>query len=172
MTARDEEEKDARAEGVVFRFRTEPVAFIGDAIGRLVGVRFRRLEEEITTGASGRRRVFAVPDSEFEVPASVAVIAVGYDADPLLREATEGLTDSAEGFLHTADDGGHQGRRGIFAGGDVVHGEGLVVTAMAAGRRAAKAIDAYLRGLDHLAPEPVALPEGAATRRGRWTLRR
>jgi len=147
LAARAEEETDARAEGVVFRFETEPVAFTGDAAGHLTGVRLRRLERG-ESDAGGRRRAFAVLGSDYEIPARLAVIAIGYEPDPLLREATEGLGVNGKGFLRTESSDGHTGRRGVFAGGDVVHGEGLVVTAMAAGRRAAAAIDAYLRELE------------------------
>jgi glutamate synthase (NADPH/NADH) small chain len=168
LAARAEEETDARAEGVIFRFQTEPVAFTGDADGRLTGVRLRRLERG-EPDASGRRRAFAVPGSDFEIPARLAVIAVGYEPDPLLREATEGLDANSKGFLQTQSADGHTLRHGVFAGGDVVHGEGLVVTAMAAGRRAAAAIDAYLRELE-LQPRqspPLAAPgRPVASRRG------
>jgi len=140
------EEEDARAEGVVFRLQSEPVEFIGDAAGRIRAVRFRRLERG-ETERNGRTRWFAVPDSEFEVPADMAVVAVGYDPDPLVKQETEGLRDGAGGYLHADGVTGHTTRRGVFAGGDVVHGAGLVVTAMAAGKRAAAGIDEYLRSL-------------------------
>lgn len=173
LDARAEGEADARAEGVVFRFETEPVAFTGDSEGRLSGVRLRRIERS-EPDASGRRRTFAVPDSEYEIPARLAVIAVGYEPDPLLREATAGLSANGNGFLKLESTEGHTGRRGVFAGSDVVHGEGLVVTAMAAGRRAAAAIDAYLRGLDLEGAHFEALPAGAdgAQGRPRWFRRR
>jgi glutamate synthase (NADPH/NADH) small chain len=173
LDARAEGELDARAEGVVFRFETEPVAFTGDAEGRLTGVRLRRLERG-EPDANGRRRAFAVPGSEYEIPARLAIIAVGYEPDPLLREATEGLATNGKGFLKLESAEGHTGRRGIFAGGDVVHGEGLVVTAMAAGRRAAAAIDAYLRELDLEAPavEALAAPVDRRSGRHRWFRRR
>jgi glutamate synthase (NADPH/NADH) small chain len=167
MTGRAEEVEDARAEGVSFRFQLEPVAFVGDPAGRLAAVRFRRLEQA-EAERDGRRRSFALPDSEFELPATIAVMAVGYEPDPLLREATDGLGAGANGFLRIESDGGHTTRRGVFAGGDVVHGEGLVVTAMAAGRRAAAAIDAYLSELALAAPErePLAAPRKERRRRG------
>ncbi|HLZ70804.1 MAG TPA: FAD-dependent oxidoreductase [Dehalococcoidia bacterium] len=168
LAARAEEETDARAEGVLFRFETEPVAFTGDAEGRLTGVRLRRLERgEVDDG--GRLRRFAVPGSDFEIPARLAVIAIGYEPDPLLREATEGLNTNGNGYLHTESADGHTSRRGVFAGGDVVHGEGLVVTAMTAGRRAAAAIDAYLRELELQPSAPSSLPPVAGSApRNRW----
>ncbi|HEY8837566.1 MAG TPA: hypothetical protein VIO16_07800, partial [Dehalococcoidia bacterium] len=65
----------------------------------------------------------------------------------LVKQETEGLRDGAGGYLHADGVTGHTTRRGVFAGGDVVHGAGLVVTAMAAGKRAAAGIDEYLRSL-------------------------
>ena len=78
LHARVEEELDARAEGVVFRFETEPVAFVGDGNGCLTGKRLRRLERG-EPDSGGRRRAFAVPGSDYEIPARLAVIAIGYE---------------------------------------------------------------------------------------------
>lgn len=144
--ARAEEEDDARAEGVVFRCQSEPVEFIGDESRILGAVRARRVEQT-TTSRRGRTRTFAVAGSEFELPASVAVIALGYEPDPLVQEWTHGLSEGVQGYLHVDNTSGRTGRPGVFAGGDVVHGAGLVVTAMAAGKRAAAGIDRYLRSL-------------------------
>lgn len=165
LHGRAEEERDARAEGVTFRFECEPIAFVGDAQGRLAGVRFQRLEYG-PANARGRRRRFAQADSEFELPASVAVVAIGYDADPLIKLATEGLHEEGDNRLKTDARTGHTSRRGVFAGGDVVHGEGLVVTAMAAGRRIAAGIDDYLRALPPASTRPELLAEPSAPRTG------
>ncbi len=167
--ARAEEEEDARAEGVVFRLGSEPIEFLGDAAGRLAAVRFRRVERS-APDSKGRVRSFGVPDSEFALPASIAVIAVGYDADPLVKEATHGLSEGKQGYLHVDAETGHTGRAGVFAGGDVVHGSGLVVTAMAAGKRTAAGIDRYLRALSEAPETPPALAgaAGSGTRRRFW----
>ncbi|MHB8574225.1 MAG: FAD-dependent oxidoreductase [Dehalococcoidia bacterium] len=170
LHARAEEEEDARAEGVSFRFECEPVEFLGDALGRLAGVRFRRVEHG--AGQNGRQRSFAVPDSEFDLPATMAVLALGYEPDPLLKQSVEGVHDGERGRMHADGATGHTTRAGVFAGGDVVHGEGLVVTAMAAGRRAASGIDAYLRALPAAAanerPLPLTAPEPAVQKRRDW----
>lgn len=167
LHARAEEEEDARAEGVVFRFESEPIEFVGDRAGRLAAIRCRRVEQG-EPGKRGKRRTFAVHGSEFEIPATMAVIAVGYEADPLVKEHVEGLATNGHGFLHADGETGHTGRPGVFAGGDVVHGEGLVVTAMAAGRRVAAGIDSYLRLLDEMQAPPALTAPAAPprTRRG------
>jgi glutamate synthase (NADPH/NADH) small chain len=170
LHARAEEGEDARAEGVAFRFESEPVAFLGDRAGRLAAVRCRRLEYgEPSRG--GRRRAFAVQGSEFEIPATLGVIAIGYDADPLVRDAAALLPDGHAGAVRAGGDSGRTSRPGLFAGGDVVYGEGLVVTAMAAGRRVAAAIDGYLRSLDSLPPAPLLDTVNGHARRRRFGLR-
>ncbi len=165
--ARAAEEEDARAEGVVFRCESEPVEFFGDSAGKLATIRARRVEQA-TSRAGSRTRAFGVVGSEFELPATMAVIALGYEPDPLVQEWTHGLSEDARGYLHADRLSGRTGRPGVFAGGDVVHGAGLVVTAMAAGRRAAAGIDRYLQALSEAPPAPPELSAVASgTRRSR-----
>ena len=147
LHGRREEHQHAREEGVTFRFGAAPVEFVGDGSGRVTGVRCRRLgwsEEE----RQGRGRAFGMAGAEFTLPADLVVVAVGYIPDSLPADATPGLDTNEEARLHVDPKTGRTSRSGVFAGGDGVHGPDLVVTAMAAGRRTAAAIDAYLRGLD------------------------
>jgi glutamate synthase (NADPH) small chain len=174
MDARAEEEEEARAEGVVFRFGVEPVGFAGQD-GKLGSVRFARVEREHGARDS-RRRTFTVEGSEFTLPADMAIVAVGYESDPLLNEVTVDVRGGLKDFEGAGAEAGRTGRRGVFAGGDLVGQKGLVVSAMAAGKRIAIAIDAYLRELDEEArreaerqrlladPEPPA----PVKRRGRF----
>jgi glutamate synthase (NADPH/NADH) small chain len=153
LHGRREEWQHAREEGVSFRFRVRPVAFVGDAQGRVCGVRCIPLgwgEGE----RSGYRRAFGMAGAEFTVPADLVVVALGYVPDPLLTDATPGLQTNDHARLHIDPATGHTSRPGVFAGGDGVHGPDLVVTAMAAGRRTAAAIDAYLRRPPHPQPPP------------------
>jgi glutamate synthase (NADPH/NADH) small chain len=177
MAARDEEEEEARAEGVIFRFGVEPIAFHGDGNGRLTQVRFARVERE--HGRRGARaRTFIVPDSEFTLPADMVVVAVGYESDPLLNEVTVDVRGARNDFEGAGAEAGRTGRRGVFAGGDMVGQKGLVVSAMAAGKRVAVAIDAYLRELDAEARRaaeerlPLPDPEPAEPPRRRGMFRR
>jgi glutamate synthase (NADPH/NADH) small chain len=169
LHGRREEHQHAREEGVRFRLLTRAVAFEGDAQGRVTGVRCRRLGWQ-PEERQGRRRAFGMAEAEFTLPADLVVVALGYVPDPLLTDATPGLhTNGAR--LHVDPTTGRTSRPGVFGGGDGVHGPDLVVTAIAAGRRAAAAIDEYLRGLPDRAAGPAGLlgrpaAEGRARRRG------
>jgi glutamate synthase (NADPH/NADH) small chain len=165
MMARAEEEEEARAEGVVFRFSVEPIAFLGNDEGHLTGVRFARVEQ-VTINKSGRRRTFLAPDSEFVLPADLVILSLGYESDPLMSEVTVDVRGAERDFEELGAEAGRTGRRGVFAGGDLVGQKGLVVSAMAAGKRVAAAIDAYLRELDNerlqqaLHRQQLAAPNG------------
>ncbi len=76
------------------------------------------------------------------------MIAIGYGPDPLWQHL-DGIQTNRGGLIAVDPETGRTNLRGVFAGGDNVHGPDLVVTAIAAGRRAALAMDRYLRGLTH-----------------------
>jgi glutamate synthase (NADPH/NADH) small chain len=92
--------------------------------------------------ASGRRRAVPVPGSEHEIEADMVVVAIGTHANPILRQ-TSRLKADARGYLW-ADADGRTSLAGVFAGGDIVTGAATVIQAMGAGRRAARAMKAYL----------------------------
>jgi glutamate synthase (NADPH/NADH) small chain len=94
--------------------------------------------------ASGRRRPVPVAGSEFEIPLSVAVIAVGTSANPIVQSTTPGLGTDKRGYIQANSDTQRTTRKGVFAGGDIVTGGATVILAMGAGRRAAKSIHDYL----------------------------
>ncbi len=141
-------EKDrelARQEGAKFRFLTQPIKFIAGEDGRLAAVECieMRLGEP---DAKGRRKPVPIEGSNFSIACDTAVLALGYWPDPILGETTPGLETHDWGLITVTDKRtGATSRPGVFAGGDCVTGPDLVVTAMAAGRRAALAIDQYLR---------------------------
>jgi glutamate synthase (NADPH/NADH) small chain len=145
LESRAEEIAHAREEGVRFRFGVEPVRFEGDAQGRVTGVRCERVTW--STGPDGKQRPLRMRDSAFVLACDLVVVARGYMADPFLRDATPGLETDDQHRLIVDPETGRTTRAGVFAGGDGVHGASLVVTAIAAGKRAAAAIDTYLRGL-------------------------
>jgi glutamate synthase (NADPH/NADH) small chain len=145
MPARVEEARHATDEGIQFRCLTNPVAFLGDDKGRLRGVRCIRME----LGApdeSGRRAPVPVPGSEFELPVTMAVIALGTGANPLVQSTTPDLKTNRKGYIAAEPDTLRTSKRGVFAAGDIVTGSATVILAMAAGRNAAHSIDQYLRG--------------------------
>jgi glutamate synthase (NADPH/NADH) small chain len=172
LHGRREEHEHAREEGVTFRYRVRAVAFEGDARGRVTGVRCRRLGWD-EAERRGPQRAFGMGEGEFVVPADLVIVALGYVPDPLLTDPRTGLQTGPDGRLLVDPQTGHTSRPGVFAGGDGVHGPDLVVTAIAAGRRTAAAIDAYLRSLDdgHAAVNaPQLAPPGRQPRRRgrRW----
>lgn len=144
MPARLEEVKHAREEGVRFLFLTSPVEFLDDGRGWLDGLRCVRMALG-EPDASGRRRPVPVPGSEFVIPARMAVIAVGNRGNPLVQSTTPDLETTPEGYIKADPVTLKTSKRGVFAGGDIVTGGATVILAMGAGRRAARAIDEYLR---------------------------
>jgi glutamate synthase (NADPH/NADH) small chain len=144
MPARAEEAKHARDEGIQFMCLTNPVAFLGDGQGWLRAVRCIRME----LGApdeSGRRSPVPVPGSEFELPVRMAVIALGTSANPLVQSTTPDLATNRQGYIAADPQTLRTSKRGVFAAGDIVTGAATVILAMAAGRKAARSIDAFLR---------------------------
>ena len=144
MLGREEERRHAKEEGVTFHWQCVPVRFIADkANGRVVGVRFQRVELG-EPDESGRRRPVPVIASEFDIEADTVVIAIGYKVEKLMYQTTRGLAATDWGTVQ-ADEDGETSRPGVFAAGDNVRGADLVVTALADAKRAAAAIDRYLR---------------------------
>jgi len=144
LPAREEEVHHAKEEGVRFELLTSPVEFIGES-GMLRAVRCIRMELG-EPDESGRRRPVPIPDSEFEIEADTAVIAIGNQPHPLIPQTTAGLEVSRRGNIVADPRTGETSKPGVFAGGDIVTGAATVIEAMGAGKRAAAAIDAYLAG--------------------------
>jgi glutamate synthase (NADPH) small chain len=143
MPARKEEVKHAQQEGIEFRVLTNPIEFLSDGKGWLNAVRCMRMELG-EADASGRRRPVAVEGSEFDIPLSVAVIAIGTGANPLIQSTTPGLNTNKRNYIEADVMTQRTSRKGVFAGGDIVTGSATVILAMGAGRRAAKSIHEYL----------------------------
>jgi len=143
MPARIEEVKHAKQEGIEFRMLTSPREFLNDGKGWLSAVRCQRMELGEPDG-SGRRRPVPVEGSDFDVPLSVAVIAIGTSANPIVQSTTPGLSTNARGYIQADPVSQRTSRKGVFAGGDIVTGSATVILAMGAGRRAAKSIHDYL----------------------------
>jgi glutamate synthase (NADPH/NADH) small chain len=143
MPARIEEVKHAKQEGIDFRVLTAPVEFLSDGNGWLRAAHCLRMELG-EPDSSGRRRPVPVQGSDFEIPLSVAVIAIGTSANPVIQSTTPGLETNKRGYIQASETSQRTSRKGVFAGGDIVTGSATVILAMGAGRRAAKSIDEYL----------------------------
>lgn len=143
MPARAEEVHHARQEGIDFQMLTAPVEFVSDGKGWLTAARCVRMELG-EPDASGRRRPVPKPGSEFDLALSVAVIAIGTSANPIVQSTTPGLGTNRRGYIEASEKTQRTTRKGVFAGGDIVTGSATVILAMGAGRRAANSIHEYL----------------------------
>ncbi len=146
LPARREEVEHAKEEGIVFRMLTNPVSLSGDGDGWVSSMRCQRMELG-QPDASGRARPIPVPDSEFDVEADCVIMALGTAPNPLIKNTTAGLETQKWGGI-IVDEDGLTSREGVYAGGDAVTGAATVISAMGAGKTAAKAIDAYLKDRD------------------------
>ncbi len=143
LPARKEEVHHAKEEGIDFQMLTNPVEIIGDENGWVKALKCIRMELG-EPDESGRRSPVPIPGSEFEIPTETVIMALGTAPNPLIVNTTNGLQATRRGGL-VADEEGRTTREGIFAGGDAVTGAATVILAMGAGRKAAKAIDEYLK---------------------------
>ncbi len=143
LPARVEEVHHAKEEGIEFKMLTNPVAVLGNEQGWVTGIRCVEMELG-EPDESGRRSPIVKEGSEFEVACDVVIMALGTSPNPLIASTTEGLETSRRGCI-TASEEGQTSREGVFAGGDAVTGAATVILAMGAGRKAAKAIDQYLK---------------------------
>jgi glutamate synthase (NADPH) small chain len=152
MPARKEEVHHAKDEGIQFEMLVGPVELVGDKDGRLEAAKCIRMELG-EPDASGRRRPVAKAGSEFTIPASVAIVAVGTTANPLIQSTTPDLQTNKRGYIQVNEETLATSKPGVFAGGDIVTGGATVILAMGAGRKAAKGIHEYLCSLNGAKPE-------------------
>jgi glutamate synthase (NADPH/NADH) small chain len=144
MPARAEEIHHAEEEGVRFHFLTAPLEILGNEKRWVTGLKCIRMELG-QPDETGRARPVPVPGSEFVLPCDVVVVAIGTRANPLLTATCPELKLNRWGNI-VVDEHGMTSLPGVFAGGDIVRGAATVILAMGDGKRAARAIDAWLRG--------------------------
>ena len=153
LPARKEEVEHAVEEGIDFRLLNNPVEILGyenpedprdPKNGFVRSMRCIRMELG-EPDASGRRRPEPVPGSEFVLDVDTVVMSIGTSPNPLIKNTTEGLEVNRKGGI-IVDEAGLTSRRGVYAGGDAVTGAATVISAMGAGKLAAKSIDGYLSG--------------------------
>ena len=144
MPARHEEVENAEEEGIIFRFLTNPIRFLGDERSSVRAMECIEMELG-EPDASGRRRPLPKAGSEFQMPVDTVVIALGTTPNPLIASTTPGLKTTSQGTVVADETTGQTVKPGVWAGGDLVTGAATVISAMGAGKRAAASIDAYLR---------------------------
>ena len=123
---------------------TNPVAVEGNEEGWVSGLKCVKMELG-EPDASGRRRPVSVEGSEYVLPVETVVIAIGNSPNPLIRDTTKGLDTNKKGCIVADEETGKTSLEGVWAGGDTVTGAATVILAMGAGKKAAAAIDEYLK---------------------------
>ncbi len=143
LPARSEEIENAEEEGLVCKFLAAPLEFYGDEKGWVKAMKC--IAMELTEpDARGRRGVKAIPGSEFVMETDTVIIAIGQTPNPIIQRTTEGLqSDPKHGTICVNEDG-KTSLNGVYAGGDVATGAATVISAMGAGKRAARAMHEYL----------------------------
>ena len=143
LPARAEEVENAEEEGVIFRLLNNPTKFIGDESGWVKAMECIKMELG-EPDASGRRRPVPIEGSEFTMDVDTVIIAIGQTPNPLIQRTTEGLETTKYGTIIVNEETGAATKEGVYAGGDVVSGAATVISAMGAGRTAARGIHEYI----------------------------
>jgi glutamate synthase (NADPH/NADH) small chain len=143
LPARHEEVENAEEEGLVCKFLGAPVEFYGDESGWVKSMKC--IAMELTEpDAKGRRGVREVPGSEFTMDVDTVIIAIGQTPNPIIQRTTGGLQSDPRHGTICVNEVGKTSLDGVYAGGDVATGAATVISAMGAGKRAAKAMHEYL----------------------------
>jgi glutamate synthase (NADPH/NADH) small chain len=154
LPARKEEVENAIEEGIEFNLLTNPIEILGynnpddrrdPKNGCVIGCKCIKMELS-DPDEKGRRRPVPVKDSEFEIPADTVIMAIGTSPNPLIKQTTSGLDVNKWGGIIVNEDN-LTSLVGVYAGGDAVTGASTVISAMGAGKIAAKATDEYLKSL-------------------------
>ncbi|MBU1905455.1 MAG: NADPH-dependent glutamate synthase [Candidatus Omnitrophica bacterium] len=142
MPARIEELENAKEEGVIFRILTQPVRIIPDQEGFVKALECIKMELG-EPDQSGRRRPVPVKDSNFILDVDTVIVAIGQNPSPLLPKVTPNLKTNKYGTIWV-DDNFMTSLPGVFAGGDITTGADTVISAMGAGKKAARSINKYI----------------------------
>ncbi len=151
LPARREEVEHAEEEGIDFQLLCNPVEILGyrnpedprdPKNGFVTGMTCVKMELG-EPDEKGRRRPVVIPGSEFTLDVDTVVMSIGTSPNPLIKSTTEGLEVTRWGGIVVNEDG-LTTRAGVYAGGDAVTGAATVISAMGAGKTAAKAIDEAL----------------------------
>jgi len=145
LPARREEVENAKEEGIIFKFLTNPKQFIGDEQNNVCQMECYEMELG-EPDESGRRRPIVKEGSEFKIDVDVVIVALGTTPNPLIAQTTPGLETTKRGTVVADEETGQTKKNKVWAGGDIVTGSATVISAMGAGKRAAADIDKFLKG--------------------------
>ena len=151
LPARREEVEHAEEEGIEFRLLCNPIEILGynnpdnardPKNGFVTGMKCVKMELG-EPDERGRRRPTVIDGSEFTLDVDTVIMSIGTSPNPLIISTTEGLEVNSRGGIIINEDG-LTSRNAVYAGGDAVTGAATVISAMGAGKVAAKAIDEAL----------------------------
>lgn len=145
MPGRIEEVENAKAEGIIFEFLTQPVKVLADNNGFVKALECIKMELG-EPDESGRRRPVPIKGSNFTLDIDTVIVAIGQNPNPLLAKATLALKTNKDGTI-IVNGNFMTSIPGVFAGGDIITGADTVISAMGAGKKAAVSIDKYIRGV-------------------------
>ncbi len=153
LPARKEEVEHAMEEGIEFLLLNNPVKILGynnpedkrDPKNGFVKAMECVKMELGEPDSSGRRSPVEIPNSNFTLDVDTVVMSIGTSPNPLIKSTTRGLEINRRGGIIVEEGSGKTSREGIYAGGDAVTGAATVISAMGAGKVAAKAIDEYIK---------------------------
>ncbi len=160
MPANAEEVAEAIEEGVKIEYNVVPVEVLTER-GKVTGLHCQRIRITDEIASDGKRRLEAIPDSDFLVEADHVVVAIGQSPSASQLNMRGLKTDKDTGVIQVNPLTLETSLPGIFAGGDCITGPNNVVEAMAAGLRAAESIDRYLQGQDIEAERSLEQPQTA-----------
>lgn len=144
LPARLEEVHHAKEEGIIFKLLTNPKQILGTEDGWVKGMECVEMELG-EPDKSGRRRPIEKKGSEHVIDLETAIIAIGQTPNPLIASTTPGLNTQSWGGIIAEEETGATSKSGVYAGGDAVTGAATVILAMGAGKKAAEAIDKYIK---------------------------
>jgi len=153
IPARAEELYNSEEEGINFRFLVAPTRFLGDEQGKVKGIELVAMELG-EPDASGRRRPVTIKGSEVILDVDTVIVAIGRTPNPIIQNETKGLKTTAKGTILADQETGRTSIEGVYTGGDILTGEATVISAMGAGKRAARAMHEYLLSKDQTKPIP------------------
>ena len=145
MPARKEEVEHAVEEGCNIRMLSQPVEILGDESGRVRALVIRKCELG-PVDQSGRRSPVEIEGSDEEVMYDEVIVAIGNASNPLIKLTTPEIEVNRRGNFIVDEETNRTSIEGVYAGGDIVLGAATVILAMGQGRKAAKAINEYLKG--------------------------
>ena len=152
LPARREEVEHAQEEGIEFLLLNNPVEILGyenpddrrdPKNGFVTGIKCIKMKLG-EPDERGRRRPIPIEGSEFVLDVNTVIISIGTSPNPLIKSTTAGLEVNKHGGIIVEEATGATTKEGVYAGGDAVTGAATVISAMGAGKTAAKAIDEYL----------------------------